>query len=133
MAHAIHGYSGACKNIHGHSYELHVTVTASRKVEKYIPAPGFIVDFKDLKKIVNEYVIQSFDHKLILSTDYLKAHKEIHLQENLVAWEAEPSAENILLVIRELLLDKLQDGVKLVKLKLYETKDSFAEWIYDWV
>ena len=27
MAHAIHGYAGACKHIHGHSYELHVTVT----------------------------------------------------------------------------------------------------------
>lgn len=50
MAHAIYGYPGACKNIHGHSYELHVTVSADYKKRSYIPDTGFIIDFKELKK-----------------------------------------------------------------------------------
>ena len=67
MAHAIYGYLGACKNIHGHSYELHVTVTTSEQVKEFIPAPGFIIDFKEIKQVVFASVIQSLDHKLVLS------------------------------------------------------------------
>jgi 6-pyruvoyltetrahydropterin/6-carboxytetrahydropterin synthase len=52
MAHAIHGYKGSCQYIHGHSYQLHVTVAAVKPVEGYIPAPGIMIDFKDLKKIL---------------------------------------------------------------------------------
>ena len=52
MAHAIHGYRGACKNIHGHSYELHVSVGSSKIYEGYFTAPGFVIDFKELKKTV---------------------------------------------------------------------------------
>ena len=63
MAHAILGYQGVCKNIHGHSYELHVTVTSGEKNQEYIPAPGFVIDFKELKKIVTAAVIEEFDHK----------------------------------------------------------------------
>ncbi|MBK9398291.1 MAG: 6-carboxytetrahydropterin synthase [Saprospiraceae bacterium] len=41
MAHAIYGYSGACKDIHGHSYELHVSVCSDEEDTNYIPAPAF--------------------------------------------------------------------------------------------
>ena len=70
MAHAIHGYEGACKNIHGHSYELHVSVCAANGNRDYIPAPGFVVDFSEIKKIVNKTVIEKFDHKLLLSESF---------------------------------------------------------------
>ena len=53
-AHAIFGYQGGCKNIHGHSYELHVTVASPH--DDFIPAPGFILDFKKLKAIVSAAV-----------------------------------------------------------------------------
>ena len=61
MAHAIYGYSGPCKNVHGHSYELHVTVGADDQGDEFIPAPGFILDFKELKSIVNTSVIDILD------------------------------------------------------------------------
>ena len=57
MAHAISGYSGSCKNIHGHSYELHVTVSSAANEIDFIPAPGFLIDFKEIKKLVTELVI----------------------------------------------------------------------------
>ena len=128
MAHAIHGYSGACKNIHGHSYELQVTLCATEKIGQYIPAPGFVIDFKDIKKIVNTVLIEQLDHKLVLSTNYLNEYPYLMEQENLVQWQMEPSAENILLYTVSILRANLPSNIKLVYLKLHETKDSFAEW-----
>jgi 6-pyruvoyltetrahydropterin/6-carboxytetrahydropterin synthase len=128
MAHAIHGYNGACKNIHGHSYELQVTITTNHNILDYIPAPGFIVDFKELKLLVNNNIIKTLDHKLVLSDAYLAINPAIKTHENLVTWQVEPTAENLLIYIMKNLLQKLPAAVKLAKLKLYETKDSFAAW-----
>jgi 6-pyruvoyltetrahydropterin/6-carboxytetrahydropterin synthase len=127
-AHAIHGYDGACKNIHGHSYELHVTIVADTDYEDFIPAPGFIIDFKEIKKVVKEKVIQNFDHKLILSEAYITDHKVTTKEENLIIWKAEPTAENILLYIKQSLQKALPNHIQVDHLKLYETKDSYAEW-----
>lgn len=129
MAHAIYGYTGACKNIHGHSYELQVTVISGHKIKGYIPGTGFVIDFKELKQLVNSSIIQQLDHKLVLSRKFLEHNPDIRPQENVVIWEAEPSAENILLYIHEILTQQLPINVKLVKLKIYETKDSYAEWV----
>jgi len=128
MAHAIHGYNGACKNIHGHSYELHVKVTAGYESNGYIASPGFILDFKELKLWVNNAVIKKFDHKLVLSSTYLGKNPAIKMHENLVTWEMEPTAENLLINIAKKLGEDLPTNVQLVKLKLFETKDSYAEW-----
>ncbi|MEI6585568.1 MAG: 6-carboxytetrahydropterin synthase [Sediminibacterium sp.] len=128
MAHAIHGYNGACKNIHGHSYELQVTLSASENTDVYIPSPGFVIDFKEIKKIVNNVLIEHLDHKLVLSSNYLNEHPYLRVQENLVQWQMEPSAENILLYTVSILRDSLTSNIKLVYLKLHETKDSYAEW-----
>jgi 6-pyruvoyltetrahydropterin/6-carboxytetrahydropterin synthase len=70
-AHAIFGYPGSCRNIHGHSYVLHVTVQQAQAREGYLPAPGFVIDFKQLKQMVQQAVIEKFDHRLILSANYL--------------------------------------------------------------
>lgn len=129
MAHAIHGYAGACKNIHGHSYELHVTVTSANDSNDFIPSPGFVIDFKEIKKLVNTTLTELFDHKLILSRAFIDDHPSFLSQENLVIWDFEPSAENMLLHIKQIMCKKLPPELKLVHLKLYETKDSYAEWI----
>lgn len=131
MAHAIHGYLGACKNIHGHSYELHVTLGTSIIQKKYIPSPGFIIDFKQIKNLVYSCIIEKFDHHLLLSEDYIAQHHAIRGYENLIVWEIEPSAENILIYMQQVIQEKLPIDIKLVHLKLFETKDSFAEWLID--
>ena len=128
MAHAIHSYNGRCQYIHGHSYQLHVTVTTAMPVDDYIPAPGIMIDFKDLKKIVIENVVDKFDHQLVLTETYIKAHDVKVANENLVLMEAEPTAENLLLFFRKIIERKLPESIKLTSLKLYETKNSYAEW-----
>ncbi len=129
MAHAILGYQGVCKNIHGHSYKLHITVSGGSTSNEYIPAPGFVLDFKELKQIAGSAIVQQFDHKLVLSRNYLAKNPDIGSQENLVIWEAEPTAENMLIYIQKVLRKKLPPAIRLVELKLYETKDSYATWI----
>jgi 6-pyruvoyltetrahydropterin/6-carboxytetrahydropterin synthase len=115
-AHAIHGYEGACRHIHGHSYKLQVTVAPVHNNNDYIPAPGFIMDFKEIKKLVMQHVIEKFDHP---------HHTQ---QENLVRWPFEPTAENMLLFIRNCLAAVLPEEVKLLRLKIWETNNSYAEW-----
>jgi len=129
MAHAIDGYSGPCKNVHGHSYELHVTVSNSFSGDDYIPAPGFVLDFKELKQLVQSSVLETLDHKLVLSDRFLAKNSALALQENLMVWNAEPTAENILIYIQKILCEKLPAGIQLASLTLYETKSSYAVWM----
>lgn len=131
MAHAIHGYAGACRHVHGHSYELHVSVSAAANDNEYIPAPGFVTDFKAIKKLVTATIIEKLDHKLLLSKAFLAEYPSYSSQENLVIWESEPTAENMLLFVQKKLNEKISPGSELAYLKLYETKDSYAEWIND--
>jgi 6-pyruvoyltetrahydropterin/6-carboxytetrahydropterin synthase len=128
MAHAIYGYPGKCRDIHGHSYTLHVTVTSNERADNFLPGPGLVMDFKELKQLVNKGLIHQLDHHLVLSKDFISSHPVVD-SENLVVWEYEPSAENILIHIQQFLSQSLPAHIQLVKLKLFETNDSYAEWI----
>ncbi|MBP6432815.1 MAG: 6-carboxytetrahydropterin synthase [Ferruginibacter sp.] len=128
MAHAIYGYEGSCKNIHGHSYELHVSVSSDFRETTYIASPGFIIDFKEIKKLVQDSVIERFDHQLLLSSAYITSNPSISSLKNIVIFEAEPTAENLLIYIKNFLQKTFPDNIQLVHLKIFETKNSYAEW-----
>ena len=128
MAHALSQYNGPCKNIHGHTYSLHVTIGVDKEPADYIPAPGILVDFKTIKKIVQENIIQVLDHSLLLSREYTEQNPACLALHNLIIFEADPSAENLLLYIRRQLSEFLPAGVSLKKLVLFETQESYAEW-----
>ena len=128
-AHAIHQYEGSCKNIHGHSYELHVTVKAKQPTGGYVEGLGIILDFKELKSLVQSHVVKQLDHKLLLSKAYLAEHTRDFSREELNVFEVEPTAENILVFARDRILGSLPPHIKLHSLKLWETRDSYAEWL----
>ncbi|HIR32642.1 MAG TPA: 6-pyruvoyl tetrahydropterin synthase family protein, partial [Candidatus Coprenecus merdigallinarum] len=65
-AHALTGYDGKCRHIHGHSYILYVTVKGTPSNPDGTPKSGMLIDFTDLKQIVNDHIIDIFDHSLIL-------------------------------------------------------------------
>jgi 6-pyruvoyltetrahydropterin/6-carboxytetrahydropterin synthase len=127
-AHAIYGYPGPCSNLHGHSYILHVTVSTDLPGDDFLPAPGFILDFKELKQIVRRTIVEKFDHRTILSKDYLANNPALSHVSNSWVWQVEPTAENILLYIRHALRKELPGNVFLTRLKMYETSESYAEW-----
>ena len=128
MAHAIYGYSGDCKHIHGHSYKLHVTVSGNGIPDSIIPENGFIIDFKLLKQLVNENIIKLLDHKLVLSKVFLDAHPQTETLQNLLVLDFEPSAENLLLYVKFIISEKLPADIQINELCLYETSDSYARW-----
>lgn len=126
-AHAIHGYPGACANIHGHSYELHVSVADKQGGENFIDGMGIVMDFKDLKTIVQESVINKLDHTLILSQAFITSMPVWPLKK-LISFEYEPTAENLLIFIRNEITKSLPGHIQLTALRLWETRDSYVEW-----
>ena len=55
-AHALKGYDGPCKNVHGHSYELSVTVIGIPIADRQSTKLGMVMDFGDLKKIIKKQI-----------------------------------------------------------------------------
>ena len=130
MAHALKGYDGPCKNIHGHSYELFVTVTGKPINDGTSSNNGMVIDFKLLKDIVRENIIENYDHALVLHKESAALIKDDskELYGKLLAVNFEPTSENLLIHFASILKNKLPASVKLYSLLLRETVTSFAEW-----
>ena len=127
-AHALPGYDGKCRNIHGHSYIMYVTVKGSPINGTGSPKDGMVVDFKQLKDIVNENIIDKFDHALIMHTSSPLSQELANAYPNVMLVDFQPSTENLLCYFAQALKDKMPQGVELFSLKLHETASSFAEW-----
>lgn len=129
-AHALVGYDGKCRNIHGHSYELQVTVKGMPVDEPGNPKTGMVIDFHDLKRIVNEEVVERLDHSFIIGTnmpeDFVESAKQNF--DKIVCVDYQPTTENMLTDFAERIKVKLPQNVELYSVRLQETRDSFAEW-----
>ena len=126
-AHALDGYSGKCKDIHGHSYHLKVTVIGEPMQDCLLSDCGMVVDFGDIKKVVREFVYEEFDHRLILRNDSrFKGIEEKNERVRFVPYQ--PTCENMLIEIVTILQSKLPENVKLHSAFLRETANSYAEW-----
>ncbi len=130
MAHALWNYDGDCKSIHGHSYRLFVTVSGCPETNDESPKFGMVMDFNELKKIVNEYVISIFDHTVLLysGVDPSMYRSMGQMLERKLITPYQPTCENLVADFAARIKDKLPEGVTLHSLKLYETSTSYAEW-----
>jgi len=131
MAHALWNYDGACKNIHGHSYKLFVTVRGEPLNEENHIKNGMVMDFGDLKKIVREQIVNRFDHSVVVSEraphDFIGRVEQMFEKYMLTPFQ--PTSENMLLFFVDILNKALPSEVELVMLRLYETETSYAEWL----
>lgn len=127
-AHALYNYPGSCARLHGHSYELHVTVQETKPSDDFIGGQGIIMDFKDLKACVLQGAVKALDHKLILSKAYLAATQGEFSADEIIVFDNEPTAENLLIFLRNKIRSELPESFQLRYLKLWETRDSYAEW-----
>ncbi len=127
-SHALNNYDGLCKNVHGHSYKLFVTVMGSPIEDKSNSKYGMVMDFGDLKRIVQSNVIDIYDHALVLNKDNAFAAQAKAMNTKLVLTDYQPTCENMLCDIAEVLIKNLPQGIELKKLRLHETATSFAEW-----
>ena len=128
-AHALTGYDGKCRHIHGHSYRLFVTLKGEIKEDKNHPKSGMVLDFSDLKRLVNELIVEPFDHALILRSDAALAGEIAQTYCNVVITEFQPTCENLAQHFATLLKARLPEHLTLHSIKLYETPSSFVEWV----
>lgn len=130
MSHALDEYQGLCRNLHGHSYKLFVTLIGDYS-ESQENSSGMVLDFKSIKKIVEECIISDFDHAVVLhnNSTFAKVLKECNTK--LINFNKQPTCENLIMEFHKRITKALPQGVKLAKLKLHETETSFAEWLLE--
>lgn len=133
MAHALYGHDGPCRHLHGHSYELFVTIKGEPLQDPDSSKNGMVMDFGDLKKIVRSKIIDRFDHALVLNTQTpMPAGLDtFSLFDNMILVDFQPSSENLLIYFAELIKPELPQNVLLYSMKLRETVTSYAEWFHD--
>jgi len=133
MAHALKGYDGPCQNIHGHSYEMKVTVSGNPIMEENNPKLGMVMDFGDLKKIVRTTVVDIFDHALVLNNAYPEnISAELKNTFNKVIFlDYQPTSELMVADFAERIKAKLPEDIQLKYVMLRETVTSYAEWYAD--
>ena len=130
MAHVLWNYDGPCRNVHGHSYRLFVTLSGIPFEDPDNPKNGMVIDFSDLKRIVKDEIISVFDHSVVVSKRYEQEKREMFLKlfGNTVLVDYQPTCENLVKDFSARLIPCLPQNVKLYSLKLYETATSYAEW-----
>ncbi|KUY30127.1 6-carboxytetrahydropterin synthase [Elizabethkingia ursingii] len=130
-AHVLYNYDGKCKNMHGHSYKLFVTVKGKPVNDLDNPKNGMVVDFGDIKKIVNEEVVDIWDHAVLINAN--SPHKELGNElegrgHKVIYCGFQPTCENMLYEIAAKVQSKLPSEISLAYLKLHETENSYGEW-----
>ncbi len=127
----LEGYDGLCREIHGHSYKLFVTVKGEPESDSSSPKLGMVMDFGDLKRIVNEQIVGRLDHSFMMRNTL--AAEDILNQlsyrfAKIVLTDYQPTCENMLSDFAERLLGALPENIELCSLRLHETASSYAEW-----
>tara|TARA_B100000795_G_scaffold19008_1_gene12613 strand:+ start:155 stop:589 length:435 start_codon:yes stop_codon:yes gene_type:complete len=128
MAHALHGYDGLCKNVHGHSYRLWVTVRGRVKNEKGHTKDGMVMDFGVLKEIVKPEIVDKYDHSLVLNANSPHAKIDLSAFEKVFLLPYQPTSENLVIDFANHIKSRLPENIFLFKVVLSETATSFAEW-----
>lgn len=148
-AHMLSGHQGLCKNLHGHTYKVLVTVsqTAPGGRDRLIPigpSASMVVDFKDLKGLLEEVIVRPFDHAFVYNAEadvnhpmyeaelgFIDVARAYELKT--VAFPGRPTAENMARYFGEELFRRLKDYVetdlRILTVRVYETPTSYAEWV----
>ncbi|PKP15376.1 MAG: 6-carboxytetrahydropterin synthase QueD [Bacteroidetes bacterium HGW-Bacteroidetes-23] len=129
--HALYGYDGKCKNVHGHSYKLSVTVIGIPIADNSNVKFGMVIDFGDLKKIVKEEIVDLFDHATVFNqnTPHIELADELKKRgHHVILVDYQPTSENMVVDFSEKIKNRLPNSIELHSLRLQETETSFAEW-----
>ena len=129
--HALYGYDGKCRNVHGHSYKLSVTVIGEPIADSSHVKFGMVIDFSDLKKIVKEEIVDVFDHATVFNknTPHVELAKELSDRgHSVLLVDYQPTSEMMVIDFAEKIKQRLPKQTQLFSLRLQETATSYAEW-----
>lgn len=132
-AHSLYGYDGKCSQLHGHSYRFFVTIKGSPLPSCDSPKGGMLADFRDLKDMVNEVIVEKFDHSLVLMEGTPLSKELAQSYTNVIITPFRPTTENLITHFASLISAEMSSHPKfahteLFALKLHETATSYVEW-----
>ena len=110
--HALYGYDGKCKNVHGHSYKLSVTVIGSPITDRSNVKFGMVIDFTDLKKIVKEEIVDQFDHATVFNgtTPHIELANELMTRgHHVILVDYQPTSENMVVDFSQRIINSLPE------------------------
>ena len=130
MAHVLLNYPGKCKNIHGHTYKLEVTIKGIPSNEETSPTKGMLIDFSDFKNLIQNEIISVWDHALMIhqDSDPDLLHALQNNYEKLILVSFQPTTENMVCELASTIKKILPEDLHLFSLRLFETDKSFASW-----
>ena len=129
--HALYGYDGKCRNVHGHSYKLYVTVIGHPISDTTHVKLGMVIDFSDLKVIVKNKIVDVFDHATVFNknTPHVDLAKELSDRgHNVLLVDYQPTSEMMIIDFANVIKQELPSHIKLHSLKLQETDSCYAQW-----
>jgi 6-pyruvoyltetrahydropterin/6-carboxytetrahydropterin synthase len=107
-AHYLPKHDGACQDLHGHTWKVEIEVGGD------ILDTGMVIDFSDLKKLIQREVLDHVDHKCLNDTGF-------HILKD-------PTAENLCRWVQSQINVRLPEEVEVVRVRVWESRDSYAEW-----
>jgi len=136
-AHMLSQHEGLCNNLHGHTYKLEITICYFSEEGEYNliefgSSEGMVVDFKDLKNIVQKEILDKYDHAFICWTRGDKLELDlgkllIDNNKRVVYMSSRPTAENMAIEFFRLIHFKLPQNYMVSAVKVWETPTSYAE------
>ena len=118
--HRLLNYEGKCRHLHGHNARVLITIEASQLDDK-----GMVLDFGDIKRVVQVWIDENLDHRMILCRDDPLVQMFQEMDEPLYVIDANPTAENLAKLIGE---TAVEAGFPVVEVRFWETARCFATY-----
>ncbi len=118
--HRLLNYDGKCRWLHGHNGLVEITLAAEKLDER-----GMVYDFTIIKQVVQAWIDEHLDHKMILHRDDPLVSTLQEHDEPLYLLDENPTAEAIARLIYE---EAARHGFPVVEVRLWETPTSWAAY-----
>jgi 6-pyruvoyltetrahydropterin/6-carboxytetrahydropterin synthase len=131
--HRIPHHKSQCKNLHGHRYAMEITLSGDIISQDNVSENGMVMDFSDVKAIAKRAVVDVWDHAFLVYQHDSEVLDFLNSMDNhkTVIFPTVPTAENMASEAFRILKDRYQDTygnhLKLEKVRLYETPNSWAD------
>lgn len=119
--HRLLNYDGKCKNLHGHNGRAEITIVSDTLDEL-----GMVIDFTEIKRVVNTWVDETLDHRMILHQNDPAVAMLRDLGEPMYLLDTNPTAENIARLIGEFAVEQ---GFPVSQVDLWETTKCYATYL----
>jgi 6-pyruvoyltetrahydropterin/6-carboxytetrahydropterin synthase len=132
--HRIPNHNSQCRHLHGHRYAIEVTLSGDVITTEGLSEQGMVMDYSEVKRIVKEVVVDTWDHAFLVYRNDTAVLDFLNSLPNhrTVVLDVPPTAENLAMLAFRLLdaafRDTYQNHLKLVRVRLYETPNCWADF-----